>query len=309
MHLAYITYQLSPAASKLETLVDQGELSKDEAVVFERMMGLKMISRDNSLTPYSLAQLALENFFAKSYFDVRKIKYFMFAHTADYVAPFEFNFLNNMIDQFKLSEAIAFSSTINKCASAFHLIEMAKTLFRSLSDEDEILLLIADNAFTRVLKTIPGSTVLGDAATVVQLKKISHQNHFLDVLIVTDGRFASGSFAGTEEQLLFQSCYVEKLSSTILNVVERNNLSFRQIKYIFPHNVNTISWHQVAHTLSIPVQKIFLRNVARTGHCFGSDPFINLKDAISENLLSSGDFYLLVSVGLGATFSVMLLQY
>lgn len=309
MYLSHIAYQLSPTQVNLTTLVTQGELTAVEAMVFERMMGLKMISRNASSTACLLASAVLKQFFNQPHANKKKIKYVLFAHTADYVAPFEFNILKDLAEAFELSEAICFSSTINKCASAFHLIELAKTLFLSLNDDDEILLLIADNTFTGILKTIPGSTILGDAASLVILKKISHQNRIVDVLIETDGRFASGSYANIEAQLLFQSHYVDKLSATISNVIDRNRLSITEIKYIFPHNVNTISWHQVARRLNIPIQKIFLENVAKAGHCFGSDPFINLTDAISVNLLLSGDFYLLVTVGLGATFSVMLLQY
>jgi len=70
-----------------------------------------------------------------------------------------------------------------------------------------------------------------------------------------------------------------------------------------------LSWYQVAAAIHMPIEKIYLKNISKTGHCFGSDPFINLKDGISAGLISPGDYYLLVTVGLGATFSAILFQY
>ncbi|WP_253073651.1 3-oxoacyl-[acyl-carrier-protein] synthase III C-terminal domain-containing protein [Sodalis ligni] len=48
--------------------------------------------------------------------------------------------------------------------------------------------------------------------------------------------------------------------------------------------------------------------MSRYGHCFGADPYLNLATLIRQQRLSRGDKVMLVSVGLGATFSSLLLE-
>ena len=60
--------------------------------------------------------------------------------------------------------------------------------------------------------------------------------------------------------------------------------------------------------LGIPLARVFLDNVPVTGHCFAADPFINYVSARDAGRLRPGDLYLMASVGLGATFSAMVLR-
>ncbi|KUH61536.1 hypothetical protein ABK16_12550 [Vibrio parahaemolyticus] len=80
------------------------------------------------------------------------------------------------------------------------------------------------------------------------------------------------------------------------------------IRYLLPHNVNKPSWLQVSKNINFPSTQIFLNNIEKYGHCFGSDPFINLHRLWQENKLSPGHELLLVSVGLGATASSALIR-
>lgn len=306
MYLAHVTYYLPSSIFSLSDLAQAGEFSDFEGRVFERMMGLKWVSRAPDFSVYDLARIAMQKFLKESLIDTGKINYFLFAHTADYVAPIEFNILQKLRKEFKLINAFCFSSTVNKCASVFQLIKLAQSI---ISDSENIVLLIADNAFTQLMQLIPGSTVLGDAATILLFNKTSNSNRFIDAIVETDGRFSSGSYAKRSEQLLFQEVYSKKVVSIIFQILSRHHLTMEEIKCIFPHNVNTLSWIQIAKFLSIDIEKIFLKNISQMGHCFGSDPFINLKEGVMQGVVFPGDYYLLVTVGLGATFSVMLFQY
>jgi len=52
-----------------------------------------------------------------------------------------------------------------------------------------------------------------------------------------------------------------------------------------------------------------LDNVARLGHCFCGDGFINYRTAVDTRRLRPGDHYLMVGVGTGATFSAMVFRH
>lgn len=309
MHLAHITYQLGAVSKTLLELARTSEITPAEASFFERIMGIQRVPRNVDRSIFSQTVKVMQIFFYETHINPASIKYFLFAHTGDCISPASISFLNYLSQSFHFNQAIAFGSTVNKCASAFHFLKIASVLCNNNNHDDCIVILIADNAFTKILKTIPGSTILGDAVTVLLLKSSHSAHRMIDVVMETDGRFASGSLAQPHEQLLFQKEYVVLLSRAICDILQKNNLSLENIRYIFPHNVNTLSWYQIASHLNFSKEKIYLKNVARTAHCFGSDPFINLKDCLMEGRLHAGDYYLLVTVGLGATFAVALFQY
>ncbi len=309
MILKNITYLLSKKSQLISELALQDMIKKSDALIFEKFMGLQTISRDHAWTVYDQIHDVFSLFLKHVSIQCDAIQYVLFAHTADYIAPQKIDVLSTLAHTHKLDNALCIASSAYKCATAFALIKMAKTLFESMHDNDYIILLIADSCFTEILRYIPGSTVMGDAASLILLHKSGKEHTVLDILIETDGRFSRGCLDSDAALLLFQTIYIDKLSTVIHSILERNKQTLSNIKIIFPHNVNSISWKQIATALKIPVEKIYLNNISKTGHCFGSDPFINLQDGILQGVISPGDYYLLVTVGLGATFAAILMQY
>ena len=309
MHISHITYALSKNKLSLQDIAALNQISHSEAIVYQKIMGLNTVPRDKQSTVYDQLSSVIKKFLYETKIDVNEVKYILFAHTSEYIAPFSRSVLQELVNLYLFNQAIAFGLTINKCASAFQLLNIASHFFEDLSVSEKILIWIADIAFTKTLSSINGTTVLGDAASVVLLQKQDHDNRFIDCLITVDDRFASGTYADLQEFTLFKFLYPSALSELIIEILEKNHVILTQIKYIFPNNVNTLSWRLVAEKLHFPLEKIYLKNIARTAHCFGSDPFINLQDAIDSHELNKGDFYLLVTAGLGATFAAILLQY
>ncbi|MCX7124684.1 MAG: hypothetical protein NTU49_02800 [Gammaproteobacteria bacterium] len=309
MNLAHITYQVSENLFSVNDLSKIGEIPVSEAKIFEKIMGLNYVPRDSKITGVIQLSNIVEKLLREYSLNTKKVKYLLCAHTSDYISPWGVNSLENIIGKFQFSEATFFGSTVHKCAGGFHLLQLSEKLFRALDDTDYILLLIADISFTEILHYIPGSTILGDAATAVLLKKLSPYHRFIDAQLETYGQFAKGIWSERNEQHLFQSIYITCLTKLIEKVVKFNKLTLSKIKCIFPHNVNKISWKQIIQTLSLSSEQVYFENIARTAHCFGSDPFFNLKDGISEGRIIPGDYYLLVTMGLGATFGVALFQY
>jgi len=57
------------------------------------------------------------------------------------------------------------------------------------------------------------------------------------------------------------------------------------------------------------MHRVYLDNIPRTGHCFCSDPFLNLVSLRDEGRLVPGARYLLTAVGLGATYAAMVIEH
>ncbi len=125
----------------------------------------------------------------------------------------------------------------------------------------------------------------------------------------TAGEFYRGIWLTPEESKLFEKKYVPLLSETILSAIKNAGLTLNDIRLILPHNVNLISWENTAKSMNFPLEKIYLKNVKKYAHCFGADIFINFSDALAEEKLKPGDYYVMATVGLGATFAAAVFQY
>ncbi|EKD44811.1 MAG: hypothetical protein ACD_70C00221G0006 [uncultured bacterium] len=298
---------LTATTIPINQLVANHRISSSEAKVFQRLMGLSQVARDENSNHDLFLNALILNMLDEFPIPTDKVKYILLAHTADYISPMSVNILNYIIKKYNFTHAKYFSTSIYKCAGIFYLIHLSNALIKTIENDEYILLLTVDFAFTPILQSIPGSTVLGDSASLVLLSKMKSDHKIIDIIYDVDERFSMGVNESKENNLLFQSIYIQKLSSIIKKIIIKNSLNLFQIKIIFPHNVNTLSWKQVAKFLSISVDKIFLENVPRYAHCFGSDPWINLQTGLMKGLVKPGDYYLLVTVGLGATFSVVLM--
>ena len=123
------------------------------------------------------------------------------------------------------------------------------------------------------------------------------------------GEFYRGVWLTAEESKLFEYQYVPLLSETILLAIKNAGLTLDNIRLILPHNVNLISWENTAKAMGLSLDKIYLNNVRKYAHCFGADIFINFVDVLAEKKLKPGDYYVMATVGLGATFAAAVFQY
>lgn len=309
MNIERIFYSVDGDKVLISDLTKKENIPVSEAKIFEKIMGLRFAIRDYAVNYQDQLLSILGSFFKKRHVDKSRIKYCIYAHTADDIAPNGFSVFEKAIKKFGLLQTQFFGVSLHKCASVFQILRLSEALFEKLSDLDLIILVISDVTFTGILQYIPGSTVLSDGSVAIELRKSGSHCLILGVYLNEVGCFSKGFKGAYDEQLLFQSIYCTNVILSINTVLDQANINILKIKKIFPHNVNITSWKQVADQLQIPLDKIYLKNIPKTAHCFGADPFINLADAESEGILNVGDYIILVTVGLGATFSSMLIKY
>lgn len=298
---------------KRETVAEAARrlnIPKEQSKVFERLFGLKMLPIDAKATVESLMLKAAKNCLAASGITRSQVKWVIHTHTGYPIAPFGESPVRYVQRKLNLSSALAFGTSMGKCGSVFAAIQIANELFCHLGENDAILILTGDVTFTEILQFIPGTTITTDGACAILLTNRPEQRmNFLSMKINSYGEFAGGVWNKKEIQQLFEKNYSRYLFHVILSAVRQANLTLDDIKFIFPHNVNTLSWYQVIKLLDIPSFCVFLDNVPVTGHCFGSDPFINYQTALDRGLIQAGDYVVFATVGLGATFGAMVFQY
>ncbi len=284
-------------------------LSVEQAKVFSRIYGLKEVPVASNINLVDFIKKPVEQLLEETEVDKNSIKYLIHAHTSKVITRFGHSVVRAVKEELGLKKAMAFGTSLNNCASTLNALEMAGVL---LADEDKnarAVVITGEMAFTPSVQVIPNTSITGDAASATLLRSNGDQNKLLSLEMCTDGRFSRGIWLDSEEIHAFEKSYSPSLAKVILQAIEKAQLKLSDIKIILPHNVNLISWANTAKQLSFDYHKIYLKNVKRYAHCFGSDIMINYVDAYREGCIQPGDYFMMATVGLGATFAAAVFQH
>nr|WP_246336682.1 3-oxoacyl-[acyl-carrier-protein] synthase III C-terminal domain-containing protein [Flexivirga oryzae] len=143
---------------------------------------------------------------------------------------------------------------------------------------------------------------MGEATASCLVSKQQGGDEVLSVTHRIVGRFFEANEVSAQLQAEYDALYPEVLGATIDEAVREAGLHPECISKILPHNVNTYSWRSVMRHSAVDATVVYTKNIPRFGHCFGADPFINLHDAKRDGSVRPGEYVVLTSAGLGATF-------
>ncbi|WP_336725961.1 3-oxoacyl-[acyl-carrier-protein] synthase III C-terminal domain-containing protein [Cellulosimicrobium cellulans] len=299
----------------IRDLADELGLDHLELGVFERFFGLREVctAPDESLTDLLVAAARAVPGLAGN---EHRVRYVLGARTIATVAPVGVNPLHDAADRLGLDHAAVWTLTQHACASALLAVDVAGRLLATDGDPDALaLVLTGEKAFSPGSRLIEGTTIMGEGTAAV--------------LVAADATGGVAARAGSPvlsyatrtlgeyhqvplpEDLAgpFGVAYTEVLAEVVVEAVERAGLTLDDLALVLPHNVNRVSWRRLCSRLGLPIARVRLDDVPVTGHCFGADSFIGYAAARAEGRLRPGDPFLMVAVGLGATFSAMVLRY
>lgn len=309
MHIKHIWSYIPEHIVPIRELNDALGLNNAQTKVLEKIHGLKQVRQDRDGDLTDLLGRVLTQVVNHRTVTPASIKYIIYCHTIQENFPFPMKVLQGLKRAYGLQHAIAFSLTQQNCASGLVALDVAETLLPSLEADDHILILTGEKTFSPVVQLIPNTTVMGEAAAAVLVGNTGNGSRMVGLTSITLGQYCNVLTGSPELRREFQEIYTPKLCDAILVAVEQAGLALHDIRYIIPHNVNLSSWKKVAACLSYPLERVYTSNVREIGHCFCSDPYINLQAVLDQELLQTDEYYLLVTVGLGVTFSVAVMQY
>lgn len=303
--ISFIESYLPSKQESIENLSEKLGLTTFQTKLLTRIHGLEKVRYDPEETLFNLLKEPVTKILPK--IDLSQIKYILYAHTIQNVTPHTINVIEQIKEEFNLRHAISFSVTQHNCASALTAIEIASYLLQK--EGDNILLLTGEKAFTPSAQVIPNTSFMGEGSSASILTRNSPKNKLLSLERTILGKYYSGIYQNSELLKEFEQTYVKTLCNTLRRALKTAKVKLEDLKIIIPHNVNKTSWLRVADYLQINKEKVYLNNISQIGHCFSSDSFINYCSVEEEELLKKGDYFLMVSVGLGAVFSVGVFQY
>lgn len=279
-------------------------LSNHQAKIYERLFGLEYFACANNI---SLKDLILQ--VTDKVVITKNIKFIIHAHTAQVVCEFGQSLIADIRHELGLEEAQYFGTSLNNCGSIFNAIDMAECLLADEPENAEVLLIVGDVTFTQSLRIVPNVSITGDAAGVFLVSKNRASHRLVSMNMDCHGEYANGMWLLPEQQLDFEKKFPALLKKCIDQALIKANITLNQLAMILPHNVNLHFWRDFAQLIHFPFDKILTTPIKKYAHCFGSDVVINWVEAQNAGLFKPGDYYLVVTAGLGVTLCAAVFQY
>ena len=276
-------------------------LTSAEAKIFRRLFGFDQLPFAPEQPLADMLHTALNDLEAARPDALRRLRVVFHCHTVPAASPLSRGLRTSLRGRLPTQVDCA-SLTMAHCATGLAALSVVDAL---LEADERALLLIGEKAFHPRIRLIRDTSIMGEAAVAILLGREPGIFEILGVHVRHDGA-ACINRGHPGEEIGIGPRYTEFLLDLIRGALCRFNIDVEALALLLPHNVNTASWVPTARALGLPAARVYLRNVARLGHCFGSDPFLNAVDALNDGLLAQGDLVLMVSVGMGTTASCAL---
>ncbi|MEV5350158.1 3-oxoacyl-ACP synthase [Streptomyces achromogenes] len=284
-------------------------LRRAEVGVFRKIYGLDRLRFDPDTGLFDLVLPAARRALA-ALPEGRRIEYVIYAHTVQAVAPPHVDTAATIREGLGLHDAEAFALTHQACVSSLGAIDLAGELLRAEAPEGAYALMVTgERAYSPKVQLIPNSAIMADAAAACLVTVGGPGDEVLSFVTRTLGEYAAGLEMTKEETQGFGQVYGTVLGEVINEAVDAAGLSFDDVDLVIPHNVNMVSWRQTIKEMGATPEKFFLDNVAHYSHTYASDVFVNYTTLRDQDRLADGRYYVLVSVGLGATFGAMVIRH
>jgi 3-oxoacyl-[acyl-carrier-protein] synthase-3 len=147
-------------------------------------------------------------------------------------------------------------------------------------------------------------SLMSDAACAVLLRRDPAGHRILQHGQMTKGFYWDAQ--ATLRELL--AAYYVTGKRLIAGTLARCGLTLDDIACVLPNNASAVSWRVMCEVLGLPIDRVYIDNIARHGHAMASDQFINLHDARRAGRVRRGDRVLLFGFGLGAHWACSVLE-
>jgi 3-oxoacyl-[acyl-carrier-protein] synthase III len=281
-------------------------LHDSEIRMFTRFLGLGLIATAAEHTLLDMLLEAGESALAGT--DRSQVRYVIHAHTMQHVAPPAFRIVDTLCRKLGVDQASAFSISHQNCSAGLYSLKVAESLLQAEEPGARVLVISGEKVSSSVIQKIPGTTLMGEAsaACLASLEKPGHG--VMGLAYRALGEFNESINMPEPLKQRYQKVYIPTMAEVMKEALRISRVSLDDLSLVLPHNVNRFSWGQLSRYLGLPLDRIYLENVPKIGHCFCADPFINLSTALLEGVIGPGDMVMMVTAGLGATFAAVTVQ-
>jgi 3-oxoacyl-[acyl-carrier-protein] synthase-3 len=242
----------------------------------------------------------------------RRASLVLYGHTLQ-IQPFAGGFAGRVRDGLGLAGVPFFGVSHVACTSVLRSVELAN---RFLSREDRtgdecVLVLGGDQgSVSDRTRIVPGMTVGGDAAVGFRIERAERGGRYRVRSTATgrDTRFHRSLRMDAEELRLFGAVCADQLIETVDRALASTGLTRADVDWVMPHLSNAMFWKTVSAKSGIGIEKFRTQLLPLQGHNFGTDALMALDHADRAGLLEPGHRCVLISLGQGAYYQVVVIE-
>lgn len=206
------------------------------------------------------------------------------------------------------------------CAGFIYGLHVADSLIKS-GQYKNILLVCSEKMSSLIDWTDRSTCVLfGDGAGAVVLSHSDSDSKIIDSIISSDGSLyeilattggvSSNGISGKiqmEGSAIFRNA-IEKMSSCVLDVLKKNNISVDQIDYFIPHQANIRIIQAITERLRVNEDKV-IKTIDKHANCSAASIPLALSELKLTKSLKSGDMILFTAFGAGLTWGAAIIRW
>jgi 3-oxoacyl-[acyl-carrier-protein] synthase-3 len=184
------------------------------------------------------------------------------------------------------------------------------------------ILLVCAEKMTSLLDWEDRSTCIlfGDGAGAVILQQDNSNSGIIDSNIYSDGSvydilYTDGGVSSTRKSGTIQMkgrevfrMAVEKMSESVKNILESNNMSLSDVDYLVPHQANIRIINSISSRFGIDQDKI-VTTVNMHANCSAASIPLALSELKATKPLKEGDIIVFTAFGAGATWGALVVRW
>jgi 3-oxoacyl-[acyl-carrier-protein] synthase III len=197
------------------------------------------------------------------------------------------------------------------CTSVLRSVELARRFLNrpQAQPEETVLVLGGDHgSVVDSARIVPGMTVGGDAAIGVLVRRDRGRYRYLGGAVGRDTRFHRSLRMNAAELRLFSQVCCSRVVEVVHEALATAGLTLDDIAWVMPHLSNAMFWRTFSNASGIPMERFCLDLITEQGHTFGADSLMALDHADRTGRLEVGQRCLLIALGQGAYFQVVVVE-
>jgi 3-oxoacyl-[acyl-carrier-protein] synthase III len=300
--LSDIAIQYGTEKIDIASLVERKLLSKAQAIAIQAN-GSSSYYRSTNRSPEQLAIDAVSALLKSERIDPCDVNFLVFTSTIfESTALYPDLIANRIARKTGCKNAKAFALQHLYCVSPLAAMKLLKAYFEHRKAPSQAIVVCADaiGGVTENLRAINTLGLHSDGAAAISITNGQYKYELIDVSVFTDGSKHRGQ--NSDGTILGGNMYFAMAAKMIRNIITVNGITKTSAIELFPNNLDINAWRSIGRILRIPEERIHFDR--QSGHVFGADPFINLKNADNDK----AGYRILAATGIAGTFGAALLR-
>jgi 3-oxoacyl-[acyl-carrier-protein] synthase III len=281
-------------------------LNPAQTHMFRRIHGLDRLHYDADVSLHDLLLPPARKILSR--IDPGSVRYLLYGYALHTIPPFAADTAQEVRDLLGLRHATAFALTQQNCAIPLSAIDIAGTLLRADGDpQARALVVTGDKPLHRESQVIMNTSVIGDGAASCLVSWNGPGAAVRSFVTRTRGEFSDGMWMTPQQFRAAAAARPVTLREVMEEAARQAGYCLDDIGVIIPTNPNVTFWAETIENMRFGDGKVFLGNIPRYAHCLASDTLINYVTLRDEHRFAPGQPAMFVAVGIGMTFSAMVL--